>query len=130
MGMPDGGRRRTGLPVEFAQHPLRTLRPADATGVYAHPRPQMARSERLGLLHRVARGYYVVVPQDRIGSSWQPTIEAAAAGIATAAVATGRAVLMGISAARIHGVVPRAPAGAVVAVACGGARSPRATGRA
>lgn len=46
----------------------------------------------------------------------QPTIEAAAAGIATAAVGAGRAVLMGVPAARLHKVVHRALGVAVVAV--------------
>ena len=108
--------RRAGLPVEFAQAPMRTIRTRDAGSVYAHPRPQMARLERLGLLHRVAVGYYVVVPQDRIGTDWRPTIEATAAGIATAAVGAGHAVLMGLTAARMHNVVPRALGIAIVAV--------------
>jgi predicted transcriptional regulator of viral defense system len=109
-------KRRTGLPVEFAQAPMRTVRTKDADAVYAHPRPQMARLERLGLLHRVAVGYYVVVPQDRIGTNWRPGIEATGAGIATATVGAGQAVLMGITAARMHNVVPRALGIAVVAV--------------
>lgn len=108
--------RRTGLPVEFAQAPMRTVRTADARVVYAHPGTQMARLERLGLLHRVAVGYYVVVPQDRVGADWRPTIEAAAAGIATAAVGAARAVLMGLSAARMHTAIPRALGIAIVAV--------------
>ena len=95
---------------------MRTVRPADAAGVYAHPGTQMVRLERLGLLHKVAGGYYVVVPQDRIGTDWRPTIEAAAAGVATAALGAGRAVLMGVSAARLHNVVPRALGMAIVAV--------------
>jgi predicted transcriptional regulator of viral defense system len=76
----------------------------------------MVRLERLGLLHKVAVGYYVVVPQDRIGTDWRPTIEATAAGVATAALGAGRAVLMGVSAARLHNVVPRALGMAIVAV--------------
>ena len=108
--------RRAGLPVEFAQAPMRTVRTADGSAVYAHPGPQMARLERLGLLHRVAVGYYVVVPQERVGTGWRPTIEAAAAGIATAAVGAGRAVLMGVSAARLHNAIPRALGTAIVAV--------------
>jgi len=114
--MKTTARRRAGLPVEFAQAPLRTVRTADAATVYAHPGTQMARLERLGLLHRVAVGYYVVVPQERIGTDWRPTIEAAAAGVATAACGAGRAVLMGVSAARLHHVVPRALGMGVVAV--------------
>lgn len=109
-------KRRTGLPVEFAQAPMRTVRTADAAAVYAYPGTQMVRLERLGLLHKVAVGYYVVVPQDRIGADWRPTIEATAAGVATAALGAGRAVLMGVSAARLHNVVPRALGIAIVAV--------------
>lgn len=109
-------KRRAGLPVEFAQAPMRTVRTSAASAVYAHPGTQMARLERLGLLHRVAVGYYVVVPQERIGTDWRPSIEATAAGIATAAVGAGRAVLMGVSAARMHNVIPRALGIAIVAV--------------
>ena len=115
--MKAAAKRRTGLPVEFAQAPMRTVRTADAATVYAHPGTQMVRLERLGLLHKVAVGYYVVVPQERIGTDWRPTIEAAAAGVATAALGAGRAVLMGISAGRLHNVVPRALGIAIVAVA-------------
>ena len=96
---------------------MRTVRTADAATVYAHPGTQMVRLERLGLLHKVSVGYYVVVPQERIGTDWRPTIEAAAAGVATAALGAGRAVLMGISAGRLHNVVPRALGIAIVAVA-------------
>lgn len=112
----DTDRRRAGLPVEFAQAAMCTVRTADAGAVYAHPGPQVARLERLGLLHKVAIGYYVVVPQASVGSQWRPTIEAAAAGIATAAVGAGRAVLMGVSAARVHNAIPRALSTAIVAV--------------
>lgn len=47
---------------------------------------------------------------------WRPSLEAAAAGIAAAAYGIDRAVLMGLSAARLHGALPRAVAVAVVAV--------------
>jgi hypothetical protein len=109
-------KRRTGLPVEFAQAPMRTVRTAHAAAVYAHPGTQMVRLDRLGLLHKVAVGYYVVVPQEHVGTDWRPTIEAAAAGVATATLGAGRAVLMGVSAARLHHVVPRALGMAIVAV--------------
>ena len=109
-------KRRGGLPVEFAQAPMRTVRTSDAGVVYAHPAAQMARLEGKGLLHKVAVGYYVVVPQDRVGTDWRPTIEAAAAGIAVAAVGAERAVLMGLSAARLHHAIPRALSIGIVAV--------------
>ena len=51
--MKAAAKRRTGLPVEFAQAPMRTVRTADAATVYAHPGTQMVRLERLGLLHNV-----------------------------------------------------------------------------
>ncbi|MGH3504985.1 MAG: type IV toxin-antitoxin system AbiEi family antitoxin domain-containing protein [Nocardioidaceae bacterium] len=114
--MAEVARRRAGLPVEFAQATLRTVRARDANAVYAHPGTQMARLVRRGLLHKVAVGYYIAVPQDRVDTDWRPTLEAAAAGIATAAVGAGRPVLMGVSAARLHHAVYRAMAVAFVAV--------------
>lgn len=107
--------RYTGVPPEWASRPLRTLRTRQAGDVYAHPRPQLARLEARGLLHRVARGYYVVVPQDQTGDEWMPTLEAAAAGIAAADFGPRAAFLMGTSAARVHGAIPRALTRAVVA---------------
>jgi predicted transcriptional regulator of viral defense system len=83
--------------------------------VYAQPRGEVRRLERRGALHRLAHGYYVVVPQEYVGTDWMPALEAAAAGIATADFGPGNVVLMGISAARVHGAIPRALATAVVA---------------
>jgi predicted transcriptional regulator of viral defense system len=94
---------------------MRTFRAADAAVVYAHPAPQLRRLEQSGVLHRLAHGYYVVVPQDQIGTNWMPTLEAAAAGIAAARFHPNRAPLMGVSAARLHGALPRALAIAIVA---------------
>ncbi|MDP9240472.1 MAG: type IV toxin-antitoxin system AbiEi family antitoxin [Actinomycetota bacterium] len=107
--------RRGGVPPPLAAKPLRTFRARDAEVVYAHPRAQLARLERLGALHRTARGYYVVVPQEYVGAAWLPTLEAAAAGIAAADFGPRNAPLMGISAARLHGAIPRALGTAVVA---------------
>ena len=68
------------------------------------------------LLHRVATGFFAAVPDDRVGTEWMPGVEAAAVGVAVAAYGRDDAVVMGVSAARLHGVVPRALANAVVAV--------------
>lgn len=106
----------TAVPRELAALPLRTLRPQDAGRVYAQPRGEMRRLERRGALHRLAHGYYVVVPQDQTGTEWMPALEAAAAGIATADFGPANAILMGVSAARLHGAIPRAIGTAVVAV--------------
>nr|WP_037219958.1 type IV toxin-antitoxin system AbiEi family antitoxin [Rhodococcus sp. JG-3] len=95
---------------------MRMVRAAMAADVYAHPRAELARLMDLGLLHRVATGFYVAVPDDRVGTEWMPGFEAAAAGIAVAAYGPDDAVVMGVSAARLHGAIPRALATAVVAV--------------
>ena len=107
-------RRGTAL-TSLASRPLRTLRPTQATNEYAQPRQQLAKLARNGVLHRTATGYYVVVPMASRGTSWIPSLEATAAGIATADFGPGNAVLMGVSAARLHGALPRALSVAVVA---------------
>lgn len=102
--------------TSLAGRPLRTVRPDQAAGQYAQPRQQLAKLARNGELHRTANGYYVVVPRASRGTAWLPPLEAAAAGIAAADFGADQAVLMGVSAARVHGALPRALAVAVVAV--------------
>ncbi|GAB0105871.1 hypothetical protein JMUB6875_48530 [Nocardia sp. JMUB6875] len=96
--------------------PLRTVRPQDLAGIYAQPRPEVARLVEQGVLHRVAYGYYVIVPPDYVGRAWLPELEAAAAGIASSIYGPDQAIVMGVSAARILGAIPRALATAVIAV--------------
>jgi len=110
-------RQAVGVPPRLARRANRVLRPRDAEDVYEHPRAEFARLARLGVLRRLATGYYALVPQERLGDSrWRPTIESVALGIAGADYGTANAALMGVSAARHHGAVPRAVALAVVAV--------------
>ena len=106
--------RYPGLPAEIAQAPLGTVRPRDVAA-YARPRKELARLEARGLLHRLSERYYSVVPQDRVGSDWQPTLEGAAAGIGAADFGVGSYALMSLSAARMHHSIPRAIGVAVVA---------------
>jgi hypothetical protein len=113
---PMAKRRSTPLPVGLAALPLRTIRPSDAQIAYAHPRAQLARLTAKGVLHRLADGYYIAVPVELVGRQWLPNLEGAAAGIASAIYGPDNAILMGISAARVLGVIPRALATAVVAV--------------
>lgn len=108
--------RSTVLPSEFWRRPLRTLRPQDLADIYAQPPAEVARLAGRGVLHRVAHGYYIVVPPDYVGRNWLPGLEAAAAGIASSIFGADQALLMGISAARVLGAVPRALATAIVAV--------------
>jgi predicted transcriptional regulator of viral defense system len=108
--------RATGLPAALAATPWGVLRPVDGSAVYTNPQAEFRRLESRGLLRRVATGYYATVPAGRAGDRWQPTLEAAAFGIAAADYGSDAAVLMGLSAARLHGAIPRALAVAVVAV--------------
>jgi len=110
------GERVSGLPPELARRPFGVLRPADATGVYARPPQEFTRLTDRGLLHKVATGYYAVVPPHSTDRSWLPGMEAAAYGIAAADYGLETVALMGLSAARLHGAVPRALAVAVVAI--------------
>lgn len=106
----------TAVPASLAARPLRTFRTGQAEDTYAYPGPEIARLHELGLLHRLTDGYYVVVPQDMVGRRWIPDLEAAAAGIATTIYGHDDIVVMGLSAARLHGAIPRALASAIVAV--------------
>jgi predicted transcriptional regulator of viral defense system len=109
-------KRSTGVPAGLVASPLRTFRTGQADRTYAHPAPEIARLHERGLLHRLANGYYVVVPQDVVDRDWKPDLEAAAAGIGAAIYGPDDIVVMGVSAARLHGVIPRALATSVVAV--------------
>ncbi|MGE3288069.1 MAG: type IV toxin-antitoxin system AbiEi family antitoxin [Pseudonocardia sp.] len=94
----------------------RVLRPIDAGGIYTNPRAEFARLTRAGALHRLAPGLFVAVPDDRVGRAWLPPLEAAALGIAQSGGHIDDSALMGISAARVHGAIPRALNVAVVAI--------------
>lgn len=103
------------LLAQLARQPLRTVGSAAAAAVSRHPRQQLARLVDRGVLHRAAQGYYVVVPQEYVGTAWLPGLEAVAAGIGSVMFGADDAILMGVSAARLHGVIPRSLGGAVVA---------------
>ncbi|HCT75366.1 MAG TPA: hypothetical protein DGG94_02795 [Micromonosporaceae bacterium] len=110
-------RTAVGLPPALAKRGDRVLRPADAANVYAHPRAELARLVQLRAARRIATGYYALTPQRRIGDlRWKPELDAAALGIARADYGVDAVALMGVSAARYHGAIPRALGVAVVAV--------------
>jgi len=108
--------RASGLPPEIARRPFGVLRPLDARAVYARPGQEFQRLAERGVLHKLATGYYAVVPAHSTDRIWLPSLEAAAYGIPAADYGRDGAVLMGLSAARLHGAVPRALAVAIVAV--------------
>jgi predicted transcriptional regulator of viral defense system len=70
---------------------------------------------RRGLLHRIAAGYYALVPGDEVGQSWKPVLEAAAWGIAAADDGPRSVSLMGLSAAKEYGALDETLSTAVIA---------------
>lgn len=110
-------RMAVAVPPALARRANQVLRPRDAQDVYAHPRPELARLVRTGAAVRLAPGYLALVPRTRLGdSTWRPELEAAALGITQADYGRDAVALMGLSAARYHGAIPRALAIAVIAV--------------
>lgn len=104
-----------GAPDLMARAPLRTVRPKDLAAVYTQPSVQLARLVRHGRVRKAAPGLYYALPDDR-PSDWLPTLEAVAAGAATALYRDRVPVLMHLTAARMHGALPRAIGVALVAV--------------
>lgn len=91
------------------------VRPRDTR--YANPSLEFRRLAARGVVSKLATGYYLVPPdQARARGDWRPPVEAVALGIAAADYDVHGVAVMGISAARLHGAVPRALAVAVVAV--------------
>ena len=99
-----------------ARAPLRTVRAGALADVYANPHKEAGELVKRGMLHRLAHGFYCEVPAGADPARWKPSLEAAAAGIATAAYGDRVPVLMGLTAARMHQALPRAIGQAYVAV--------------
>ncbi len=93
------------------------LEAKDVATRYAVPDQELRRWAKRGVLRPVARGYWVLPPLEAWSDpGWRPSLEAVAAGLAVTAFGPENAALMGPSAARILGALPRAHAVAVVAV--------------
>lgn len=104
------------VPRQLATADPRVVRPRDLRGVYANPTKELRDLERQGIVARLAHGYYALVPEGRRGiGAWAPSVESAGLAIAQTDYGRDGAALMGMSAARILGVVPRALGRAVVA---------------
>jgi len=100
----------------LARAPMRTVRAASLTGIYTHPGPELAILHRRGVVHRLAHGIYCAVPPEHSGGNWRPTLEAAAAAVATVLYGDRVPVLTGLTAARMHRALPRAIGVGYVAV--------------
>ena len=66
-------RQPRAVPTVLARVPFGIVRPVDAAGVYAFPTREVRRLEQAGALHRVATGYYAVVPPAAHGREWLPS---------------------------------------------------------
>ncbi|MFC7573142.1 hypothetical protein ACFQX8_12380 [Klenkia terrae] len=95
----------TAVPTAITQAPLRTIRPQDLAAVYTQPNVQLARLTRGGRVRKAAPGLYYALPDDQ-DVTWLPTLEAVAAGAATALYGDRVPVLMHLTAARLHGALP------------------------
>lgn len=82
------------------------------------PDAELRRLADQGTVLLLTKGFYTLIPEDRRGTEthWQPTIEAAALGIAAAIFDTNQVALVGPSAARAHRCYPRALGNAYVSV--------------
>jgi len=103
------------LPGVITRAPLRTFRPQDLAEVYSQPSVQLHRLTQDPRVRKAAHGLYYTVPDDQ-DPTWTPTLEAVAAGVATAIFGERVPVLMHLTAARLLGALPRAIGQAFVAV--------------
>lgn len=104
--------------IRLGARPMRAVRPVDLEGVYTNPRAVLAKRAATGKVHKVARGVFVLTP-DTVAdpTRWRPAFEAAAGAVGTAIFGPDAVVAVGMTAARMHRVVPRARATADLAVA-------------
>jgi len=79
-----------------------------AKSVYAQPAAELKRLTDAGAIIRVARGYYSAVPTGKTATTWLPSLEDLTAAIAGAIYGIRFGALWGLSAARVHGALPRA----------------------
>jgi predicted transcriptional regulator of viral defense system len=92
------------------------FRPRDVE-FWRNPAKELSRLAAAGVVVSPLHGYYVVVSAGRVGDrSWRPTMEGFALALAQRVADVEEVALMGVSAARLHGALPRAVAAAVVAV--------------
>lgn len=105
------------IPNALISRTPRIFRPKDLASTYVNPTAEITRLVGQGVAVRVARGYYALVPSQWIAAGgWRPDLEAVALGVATADYGTRRVAVMGPSAARLLGALPRAVAIAAVLI--------------
>jgi hypothetical protein len=74
-----------------------------------HPKSELRRLTDEGILLHLTHGFYALIPESQRGPSttWQPTIEGIALGVAIALHSSDETALVGPSAARALGCYPR-----------------------
>ena len=106
----------TQVPVDLYDRETLVVRTRDFAERWAHPHKELRRLAAAGAVRPLAHGYWLVPPADRLTDpAWRPEIEALALALAVADYGPDATALMGVSAARHHGALPRAVASAVVA---------------
>jgi predicted transcriptional regulator of viral defense system len=105
------------VPAELYAGDSLVVRPRDLADRWARPKEALRRLGASGILRPVAHGYWLVPPAERLTDpAWRPEPEAIALALAAADYGVDKVALMGVSAARHHGALPRAVSVAVVAV--------------
>jgi hypothetical protein len=117
VGSAPGRQREVVAPALLWSGPSQVLRTRDLGRRYSRPAGEARRLAVSGVLRRVAHGYWLVPPVDRVQDPhWRPEVEALALALAVADYGADTVALMGASAARALGALPRAVAVGVVAV--------------
>jgi hypothetical protein len=93
----------------------RLIRTRDLAGHYAQPSNETARLVRKGTLLKIANGYFLVVPEHRRDGTWRPAVEDLALALGVADYGAEKSALIGPSAARVLGSIPRALSSALLA---------------
>jgi predicted transcriptional regulator of viral defense system len=107
----------TRVPVELYNRESLVVRTRDVASRWANPTRELSRLAAAGIVRRLSPGYWLVPPADRLTDpAWRPEVEALALAVGVADYGRDAIALMGISAARHHGALPRALARAVLAV--------------
>lgn len=115
--MAPESRRGVAAPSVLWSGPSRVVRTRDLGRRYARPAEEARRLTASGVLRRVAHGYWLVPPVERVDNAhWRPEVEALALALAVADYGADSVALMGMSAARALGASPRAVSVGVVAV--------------
>jgi hypothetical protein len=115
-GTPNTMKRGGAISRLLAATGNRVLRTRDLVPFYSQPSKEAARLVRRGVLAKLAAGYYVVVPEHRRGQPWRPEVEDVALALGVADYGLQGSALIGPSAARLLGALPRALSVAVLAV--------------